>query len=155
MIQNVSNKPVAELFSSENQVSYFIPKYQREYIWSKFNWESLFDDIEESVGGHFLGSIICINTQLDSHKPAELELVDGQQRTTTISLLYLALFEYFKLNMPEDDEDAKHELFSFKKKIVLQSKKPRVTPSYTASNFEDYKRKGYCDPRKEIKYMGL
>lgn len=138
MIQNVSNKPVAELFSSENQVSYFIPKYQREYIWSKFNWESLFDDIEESVGGHFLGSIICINTQLDSHKPAELELVDGQQRTTTISLLYLALFEYFKLNMPEDDEDAKHELFSFKKKIVLQSKKPRVTPSYTASNFEDY-----------------
>ena len=84
------------------------------------------------------GSIICINTQLDSHKPAELELVDGQQRTTNISLLYLALFEYFKLNMPEDDEDAKHELFSFKKKIVLQSKKPRVTPSYTASNFEDY-----------------
>ena len=45
MIQNVSNKPVAELFSSENQVSYFIPKYQREYICSKFNWESLFDDI--------------------------------------------------------------------------------------------------------------
>jgi uncharacterized protein with ParB-like and HNH nuclease domain len=54
MIQNVSNKPVSELFSSENQVSYFIPKYQREYIWSKFNWESLFDDIDESAGGHFL-----------------------------------------------------------------------------------------------------
>ena len=95
MIQNVSNKPVSELFSSENQVSYFIPKYQREYIWSKFNWESLFDDIDESAGGHFLGSIICINTQLDSFKAAELELVDGQQRTTTISLLYLAIYKYY------------------------------------------------------------
>ena len=138
MIQNVSNKNVSELFSSDNQVSYFIPKYQREYIWSRFNWESLFDDIEESLGGHFLGSIICINTQHDSHKAAELELVDGQQRATTISLLYLALYKFFKENLPENDEEAKHRLFSFKNKIVLQNKKPRITPSYTASNLDDY-----------------
>ena len=45
MIQNVSNKNVSELFASDSTVSYFIPKYQREYIWSKFNWESLFDDV--------------------------------------------------------------------------------------------------------------
>ncbi|MGC6431754.1 MAG: DUF262 domain-containing protein [Jejuia sp.] len=162
MIQNVTNKPVAELFSSENQVSYFIPKYQREYIWSKFNWESLFDDIDESVGGHFLGSIICINTQLDSHRAAELELVDGQQRTTTISLLYLALYKYFLENMPADDEEAKHELFSFKKKIVLQNKTPRVTPSYTASNLDDYNwiffevlGDGVNKPPKKPKFLGL
>lgn len=162
MIQNVSNKPVAELFSSENQVSYYIPKYQREYIWSKFNWESLFDDIDESVGGHFLGSIICINTQLDSHRAAELELVDGQQRTTTISLLYLALYKYFLENMPADDEEAKHELFSFKKKIVLQNKTPRVTPSYTASNLDDYNwifyevlGNGVNKPSKKPKFLGL
>ena len=135
MIQNVSNKPVAELFSSENQVSYFIPKYQREYIWSKFNWESLFDDVDESVGGHFLGSIICINSQLDSHRAAELELVDGQQRTTTISSFSgTSLYKYFSFNMPDDDEEARHELFSFKKKIVLNNKNPRLTPSNTASN---------------------
>ena len=90
------------------------------------------------LGGHFLGSIICINTQLDSFKAAELELVDGQQRTTTISLLYLAIYKYFLENMPEDDEEARHELFSFRKKIVLQNKSPRVTPSYTASNLDDY-----------------
>ena len=162
MIQNVSNKPVAELFSSENQVSYFIPKYQREYIWQKFNWESLFDDIDESAGGHFLGSIICINTQLDSHKAAELELVDGQQRTTTISLLYLAIYKYFLENMPEDDEEARHELFSFRKKIVLQNKSPRVTPSYTASNLDDYNwiffevlGNKVNKPPKKTKFLGL
>lgn len=162
MIQNVSNKPVAELFSSENQVSYFIPKYQREYIWSKFNWESLFDDVDESVGGHFLGSIICINDQRDSHKAAELELVDGQQRTTTISLLYLALYKYFFSNMPDDDEEARHELFSFKKKIVLNNKNPRLTPSNTASNLEDYNwiffevlGNGVNKPLKKPKFLGL
>lgn len=162
MIQNVTNKNVSELFSSDNQVSYFIPKYQREYIWSKFNWESLFDDIEESSGGHFLGSIICINQQQDSHKAAELELVDGQQRTTTISLLYLALYTFFKENLPEDNEEAKLELYSFKKKIVLQNKKPRMIPSTTASNLKDYNwlfyeafNDGVIKPTEKPRFLGL
>lgn len=162
MIQNVANKNVSELFSSDIEVSYFIPKYQREYIWSRFNWESLFDDVEESSGGHFLGSIICINTQLDSHKAAELELVDGQQRTTTISLLYLALYKFFKENIPIDDVETELELHSFKKKIVLKNKKPRLTLSYTASNLDDYNwlfydvlGEGVLKPSKKPKFLGL
>lgn len=141
MIQNTSNKPLSELYSSENSVSYHIPKYQREYIWSKWNWEALFDDIEESNGGHFLGSIICINTQQDSHKAAELELVDGQQRMTTISLFYLAIYKYLNDNLNEQsDEDAKLELLSLRKRIILkESNTIRLTPSYTNSNLEDYK----------------
>jgi uncharacterized protein with ParB-like and HNH nuclease domain len=91
MIQSTHNKPIAELFSADNKIRFHIPKYQREYVWSKWNWEALFDDLEESSGGHFLGSIICINTETDSAKPADLELVDGQQRMTTLSLLYLAI----------------------------------------------------------------
>ena len=59
MIQNTSNKPLSELFSADNSVTYHIPKYQREYIWSKWNWEALFDDIEESDGGHFMGFSSC------------------------------------------------------------------------------------------------
>ena len=47
MIQHTSNKPLSELFSSETKVTYQIPKYQREYVWTKWNWESLFDDIDE------------------------------------------------------------------------------------------------------------
>ena len=88
MIQHTANKPIAELFSSENQVSYYIPKYQREYVWSKFNWESLFDDIYDSEGSHFMGSIICINIQTDSLSAPKLELVDGQQRMTTLIILF-------------------------------------------------------------------
>ena len=107
MIQNTDNKPLSELFSADNKVTYQIPKYQREYVWIKWNWESLFDDIEENNGGHFLGSIICINIQKDSHKPAELELVDGQQRMTTISLFYLAIYKYLKENLPDVEDEEK------------------------------------------------
>jgi uncharacterized protein with ParB-like and HNH nuclease domain len=143
MIQNTDNKPLSELFSADNKVSYHIPKYQREYVWSKWNWEALFDDIEESNGGHFLGSIICINIQKDSHKPAELELVDGQQRMTTISLFYLAIYKFLKDNLPhEEDEELKLEqqvkLMSLRKKIV-QDGNIRLCPSYSNSNLDDYK----------------
>lgn len=143
MIQNTDNKPLSELFSADNKVTYQIPKYQREYVWSKWNWEALFDDIEESQGGHFLGSIICINTQTDSHKPADLELVDGQQRMTTITLFYLAIYKYLKENLPEvDDEEQKLEqqvqLMSLKKKIVLDGS-IRLEPSYSNHNLDDYK----------------
>lgn len=142
MIQNTDNKPLSELFSADNKITYHIPKYQREYVWGKWNWESLFDDIDENEGGHFLGSIICINVQKDSHKPADLELVDGQQRMTTISLLYLALYKFLKEHSPKNlDEHQIQELqvnlILLKKKIV-QDGKIRLSPSYSNNNYEDY-----------------
>lgn len=156
MIQNTANKPLSELFSADNKVTYQIPKYQREYIWSKWNWEALFDDIEESNGGHFLGSIICINTQKDSHKPAELELVDGQQRMTTISLFYLALYKFLRANLPEEEDEEKKleqqvQLMSLRKRIV-QDGIIRLSPSYSNSNLDDYKWI-FSDEIKEVKVL--
>ena len=162
MIQHTANKPLSELFASENKGYYYIPKYQREYIWSKFNWESLFDDVDESQGGHFLGSIICINTQTDSLKAPILELVDGQQRMTTISLFYLAIYYYLFKNLPIDNEEQKFKLFSLRQKIVLENKSPRVKPSYSAGNFHDYNwifyevfGDGVIKPLEKPKFLGL
>ncbi|MCF1420837.1 DUF262 domain-containing protein [Mangrovimonas futianensis] len=140
MIQNTDNKPLSELFSADHNVTYHIPKYQREYTWTKTNWENLFDDIEESDGGHFLGSIICINTQTDSHKPAELELVDGQQRMTTISLFYLALYAYLFENIPDpNDIDLQVELRALRNRIILKDNRTvRLFPSYSNNNLDDY-----------------
>mgnify|MGYP005827868079 CR=1 FL=1 len=158
MIQNTDNKPLSELFSGDNNVTYYIPKYQREYVWSKWNWEALFDDILESEGGHFLGSIICINTETDSHKPANLELVDGQQRMTTISLLYLAIYKFLQNTLvPTEDEekelDNKLKLFSLRNRIIIKDKKkPRLSPSYSNHNFEDYSWI-FADNISEIKHF--
>jgi uncharacterized protein with ParB-like and HNH nuclease domain len=141
MIEHVRNTPLSELFSGETSVSYYIPKYQREYIWSKHNWETLFDDIEESNGGHFLGSIICINTEKDSLKAPKLELVDGQQRMTTLSLLYLAIYKYLNENIPDDaDEDLQDDIKALRNKIIIKELKSiKLSPSLTGSNLDDYK----------------
>tara|TARA_R110002050_G_scaffold158381_5_gene287680 strand:+ start:346 stop:2139 length:1794 start_codon:yes stop_codon:yes gene_type:complete len=140
MIQNTDNKPLSELFSTDNKIKYHIPKYQREYVWGKWNWESLFDDVEESEGGHFMGSIICINTETDSLKAANIELVDGQQRMTTISLLYLAIYRYLSDNNPDkEDTETLYDLMRLRDKIVLKDEKAtRLSPSYSNHNYEDY-----------------
>jgi len=140
MIQNTDNKPLSELFSSENKITYHIPKYQREYVWHKWNWEALFDDVEEGQGGHFLGSIICINTQKDSSKPSDLELVDGQQRMTTISILYLAIYKYLKENLPDmTNLNEQLKLMALRNRIVISdSGKTRLTPSFSNNNNQDY-----------------
>lgn len=142
MIQDTTNYPLSELFNNNNQVSYHIPKYQRQYVWNKSNWETLFDDVEESNGGHFLGSIICINTQTDSNKAADFELVDGQQRMTTISLLYLAVYKALLDKLP-DPNDAKTILkleLSVRNKIFIEEQNNlRLYPSYSNGNLDDYK----------------
>ena len=72
---------------------YQVPKYQRAYSWKLNNWESLYDDLDENESGHFIGSIICINDN-QAHIPGNdfvFELIDGQQRLTTLSLLLAAV----------------------------------------------------------------
>jgi len=141
MIQNTANRPLSELLSADNKITYHIPRYQREYVWSKWNWEALFDDIEESEGSHFLGSIICINTQTDSSLPATLELVDGQQRMTTITLLYLALYDYLTEYNPDPEGMAtKMELYLLENRLVLRDQDlPRLSPSLANHNLDDYR----------------
>ena len=92
MINSANARNISELLNPEKDLVYFIPKYQREYIWGKHNWELLFDDILNNEKEHFLGSIICINSKDDALDADRLELIDGQQRMTTLSILLGALY---------------------------------------------------------------
>ncbi len=89
---NVNKYPVSQLLDPDSLVIYEVPKYQREYTWGAKEWETLFDDLMENDNGYFLGSIICINSSTDSINAPKFEVVDGQQRLTTISLLLAALY---------------------------------------------------------------
>ncbi|MEK6757497.1 MAG: DUF262 domain-containing protein, partial [Nanoarchaeota archaeon] len=143
MIQSAKDIPLHELFSPELNVKYLIPKYQREYSWKKENWEDLINDIlgeDDSEEGPFLGSIICVNKTSDAFSPA-LEIIDGQQRLTTISLLYSAIHAKLKEIENTMDDESKSELINLKYKII-QKKNPNETKlelSYQNNNFEDYK----------------
>lgn len=141
MIKSVNNYPVSQLFDIEAGVVYAIPRYQREYTWSKAQWESLFDDVQENAPGYFLGSIICINQTTDTLAVQRLEVVDGQQRLTTLSLLFAALYQSLKLHEKDLDDDQRVELINLKRKLVLKKgdDQLRVIPQIQNNNQNDYK----------------
>ena len=103
MIQTVNKYPIDEILKKDASFYYVIPKYQREYTWSYKEWDALYDDITENLEGYFIGSIICINTG-DSTYP-RLEVIDGQQRLTTLCLFLLALYHHLNKYKEEMDED--------------------------------------------------
>lgn len=141
MIKSVNNYPVSQLFDIEAGVVYAIPRYQREYTWKKEQWESLFDDVQENDPGYFLGSIICINQTTDTLAVQRLELVDGQQRLTTLSLLFAALYQSLKSHEKVLGEDQRAELTNLKRKLVLKKgdDQLRVIPQIQNNNQNDYR----------------
>ncbi len=82
-------------FFEENQNNQFvIPIYQRLYSWKKEQCEQLWDDIikiggNDKMNGHFIGSILYVLADATHSSP--LLIIDGQQRLTTITLLFIAL----------------------------------------------------------------
>ena len=89
-IKSVNQYPISQLFDADGKMVFEIPKYQREYTWGSSQWENLFDDLLDNQPGYFLGTIICIDTSIDSINSPKREVVDGQQRLTTLSLLLCA-----------------------------------------------------------------
>ena len=91
-----SEQTFSKIIQSDNgNEHYHVPKYQRSFSWRQANWAQLFDDIHENEAGHFIGSIICIDAHKEHSPGHELiyEVIDGQQRLTTISLLMAAVYK--------------------------------------------------------------
>lgn len=140
MIQDVKALPVSFYFSPDGLTSFFIPKYQREYVWGWNNWDALFNDLVESPAGHFLGSIICVNAQQDAMAGGRLELIDGQQRFTTISLLFCA---FYKSLSAIDNPERKLlvELDNLENRIFVRATNQwRLEPSEQAQNKNDFQK---------------
>ncbi len=95
-------------FFEENQNNQFvIPIYQRLYSWKKEQCEQLWDDIikiggNDKMNGHFIGSILYVRVD-DTHS-SPLLIIDGQQRLTTITLLFIALRDHWRAKRKEIED---------------------------------------------------
>lgn len=94
----------------EKKVQYQIPIYQRNYSWKEDNCERLLDDIiavaeDEKRSHHFLGSIIYMSCDETQNISAlrKYYVIDGQQRLTSLSLLLVALRDYAKEQLSEEE----------------------------------------------------
>lgn len=124
-----SQETFSKIIQSDNgNEHYHVPKYQRAYSWRQNNWTQIYDDIDENDPGHFIGSIICVDEN-NNRGPGHdriYELIDGQQRMTTLSLIMAALFQ--KLNgcieqieeRENYDEDELDEIKAKRRGIGLQ-----------------------------------
>jgi uncharacterized protein with ParB-like and HNH nuclease domain len=65
-----------------------VPDYQRQYAWEKDQINQLWEDIQsiENEGTHFFGSIVLIDKGA-GHDPSVYEVVDGQQRLSTVIII--------------------------------------------------------------------
>ena len=82
MIQELRILDDETLFDKE--VHYVIPRYQRAYAWEDKEIVQLIDDINDSTGDYYIGSLVVAKVK---GKVEAYEVVDGQQRLTTLYLL--------------------------------------------------------------------
>lgn len=94
---NASETNIAK-FLANNETTFAIPIYQRNYDWALAQCKKLLSDIieagsNEKIAAHFVGSIVYVHDGVYSASGlTELTIIDGQQRLTTITLIYIALF---------------------------------------------------------------
>ena len=116
MIKTVDQTTVAEIFSINSDKIYRIPKYQREYTWGINDWDALFNDVTDNEHGYFLGSYICVNS--GSLNGTILEVIDGQQRFSTLMLLLTALYEKLSEHKDDMDDDDRNDLANLRSELA-------------------------------------
>ena len=89
-----------------NGLTYRIPRFQRDYSWESDHWEDLWADIlgmlkEDGKGSHYMGYLV-----LQSSDDKSFDVIDGQQRLTTISLIVLAVLKNFQRLIDSGNETA-------------------------------------------------
>ena len=143
MIKNVSDPSIADILSTDALKIYNIPRYQREYTWGQRDWCNLYEDVFDNDPGYFLGSIIVIQSEIDPKTNIiNFEVIDGQQRLTTISLLLAALYARLNEHPGAIDEDmSSDEIRPLRNRLVLKANKgkSRVVPQVQNHNLDDYR----------------
>lgn len=141
MIKYTEPNNIAQIFSNEKSILYNIPKYQREYTWGQKEWGLLFNDVIENDKGYFLGSIICVDDSVSAWSDAILEVIDGQQRLTSISILLITLYNKLNKMKSQLDEDGLTDLNNIKRELVVKRNGKnisRLKPQVQNNNRDDY-----------------
>ena len=102
----VNKQSVKQLLETGKEKKFVIPEYQRPYAWSDEQIQTLFDDLAEYTGNdtestYFLGTIVAYENE-----NGEQEIIDGQQRITSLFLLLRAI--YTKLSSMTETPESKN-----------------------------------------------
>ena len=86
-------KQIKELFPIGDGPTYLVPIYQRPYTWEESNINDFLNDISVENDGYYIGNVLLIDKIDQNHPNIKLqEVVDGQQRLTSLALILMAIF---------------------------------------------------------------
>ena len=96
---------------------YIVPRFQREYSWDKEQVLELWNDIISNISvdcntnwlhkEYFIGYLVFVGNDISN----SMQIVDGQQRLTTLTILFSALGEQFKIINKNHLAEAIYELY--------------------------------------------
>lgn len=134
----VEKYSVSQLFNQDESFAYEVPRYQREYKWRAREWEALYDDLTENGAGYFLGSVIYINKSQTLE--TRYEVVDGQQRLTTISIFLATIYKALQAYKNQLDEEQLQDMILLKRRLIAKKSKDtlRLIPQTQKQNLDDY-----------------
>jgi Protein of unknown function DUF262/Protein of unknown function (DUF1524) len=135
-----------------------IPEYQRAYSWTARQRQDLFGDIEKAYSkgpdeGHFMAAVVCLRRDkqtLGTDEYDVVEVVDGQQRLTTLIILLNAI----KLALDQKNKgEAKlaRELEELLVKVEGDELLLLQTNHDSSHHFATFLRKGSCKPSTSAK----
>jgi uncharacterized protein with ParB-like and HNH nuclease domain len=116
-----------------------IPDYQRGYSWGKEQLIEFFEDLidVEYVKEHYTGTVTIIKSgseKIGVKTHITYDLVDGQQRLTTIHLLLSALYFRLKKINKEDEDIIRNVIYKEKTLLRLNNKKNQEYFTYIIKN---------------------
>jgi uncharacterized protein with ParB-like and HNH nuclease domain len=97
-----ANETKVDRFLATSETTFAIPVYQRNYDWPLLQCKQLLFDIiatgnNDKIHAHFIGSIVYVHDDVYTASGLnELTIIDGQQRLTTLTLIYVALYRLAK-----------------------------------------------------------
>jgi hypothetical protein len=111
---NADPQSVGELF--RKKAVYRVPEYQRQFSWDTEQFDDLWSDIREGIRvgrPHHLNEVKLV--PFTDQNPKEFQIIDGQQRLTTLSILIAALRdEYDRRNLGQKYVDELQDLLETK-----------------------------------------
>ncbi len=125
---------------------YEVPDYQRAYRWETKQRIDLFNDIKNSMDEnreHLMSTIVVLKTKTTTIRAKEyqvVDIVDGQQRITTLIILYRAIINELDENNP-DEKEMKADL---ERMLIMTNDATTLlqTNHDTENHFSDYIRHG-------------
>lgn len=128
-----ANELQINTFLQAPNVQFVIPIYQRNYDWTNTECKELLNDIisvaEKDRGTHFIGSIVFVHEGVYSTSKVEVKelvIIDGQQRLTTINILYVALYRFAKENGNALEAEKLYNMFLTNQYVKNESSKLKL-----------------------------